>query len=75
VRLASKLTGWDIDIMTRAELERSVEADDRVGGDTGGGDGNGGGNAAGSDGEPADDATSTAAGTDAAGAAPVSEPN
>jgi N utilization substance protein A len=28
VRLASKLTGWDIDIMTRAELERSVEADD-----------------------------------------------
>lgn len=24
VRLASKLTGWDIDIMTRAELERSV---------------------------------------------------
>lgn len=28
VRLASKLTGWDIDIMTRAELERSVEADE-----------------------------------------------
>jgi N utilization substance protein A len=28
VRLASKLTGWDIDIMTRAELERSVEAED-----------------------------------------------
>jgi N utilization substance protein A len=27
VRLASKLTGWDIDIMTRAELERSVAAD------------------------------------------------
>jgi N utilization substance protein A len=24
VRLASKLTGWDIDIMTRAELEKSV---------------------------------------------------
>jgi transcription termination/antitermination protein NusA len=30
VRLASKLTGWDIDIMTRAELERSVEAEDGV---------------------------------------------
>ncbi|MEC7584656.1 MAG: transcription termination factor NusA [Planctomycetota bacterium] len=29
VRLASKLTGWDIDIMTRAELERSVEAEDQ----------------------------------------------
>ena len=29
VRLASKLTGWDIDIMTRAELERSVEDEDR----------------------------------------------
>ncbi len=28
VRLASKLTGWDIDIMTRAELERTVQADD-----------------------------------------------
>ncbi|GAB4143821.1 MAG: hypothetical protein Fur0037_11520 [Planctomycetota bacterium] len=28
VRLASKLTGWDIDIMTRAELERTVEAED-----------------------------------------------
>ncbi|MBM4062624.1 MAG: transcription termination factor NusA [Planctomycetes bacterium] len=28
VRLASKLTGWDIDIMTRAELERSVQAED-----------------------------------------------
>jgi transcription termination/antitermination protein NusA len=27
VRLASKLTGWDIDIMTRAELEQSVAAD------------------------------------------------
>ncbi|MBK8097103.1 MAG: transcription termination factor NusA [Planctomycetes bacterium] len=30
VRLASKLTGWDIDIMTRAELERTVQADDEV---------------------------------------------
>lgn len=30
VRLASKLTGWDIDIMTRAELERSVEAEDQA---------------------------------------------
>jgi len=28
VRLASKLTGWDIDIMTRAELEQSVEEDE-----------------------------------------------
>ncbi|HEU4417288.1 MAG TPA: transcription termination factor NusA [Planctomycetota bacterium] len=33
VRLASKLTGWDIDIMTRAELERSVADDNR--GETG----------------------------------------
>jgi N utilization substance protein A len=31
VRLASKLTGWDIDIMTRAELERSVRDDDGTG--------------------------------------------
>jgi N utilization substance protein A len=30
VRLASKLTGWDIDIMTRAELERSVQAEDQA---------------------------------------------
>lgn len=30
VRLASKLTGWDIDIMTRAELERTVEAEDQA---------------------------------------------
>lgn len=30
VRLASKLTNWDIDIMTRAELERSVEAEDQA---------------------------------------------
>ncbi|HLQ38859.1 MAG TPA: transcription termination factor NusA [Planctomycetota bacterium] len=30
VRLASKLTGWDIDIMTRAELERTVQADDQA---------------------------------------------
>ncbi len=28
VRLASKLTGWDIDIMTRAELEQSVAEED-----------------------------------------------
>lgn len=28
VRLASKLSGWDIDIMTRAELEDSVTQDD-----------------------------------------------
>ncbi len=28
VRLASKLTGWDIDIMTRAELERTVHEED-----------------------------------------------
>jgi N utilization substance protein A len=36
VRLASKLTGWDIDIMTRAELERSVaeeSAAEAAGGD------------------------------------------
>jgi len=30
VRLASKLTGWDIDIMTRAELEKTVEDEERV---------------------------------------------
>jgi N utilization substance protein A len=30
VRLASKLTGWDIDIMTRAELEQSVAEDERT---------------------------------------------
>lgn len=30
VRLASKLTGWDIDIMTRAELEQSVADEDAV---------------------------------------------
>lgn len=35
VRLASKLTGWDIDIMTRAELERSVEEDEGVTGEDG----------------------------------------
>ncbi|MBK8975319.1 MAG: transcription termination factor NusA [Planctomycetes bacterium] len=28
VRLASKLTGWDIDIMTRAELEKSIADED-----------------------------------------------
>lgn len=38
VRLASKLTGWDIDIMTRAELERSVEAEDGAPSTGGGGD-------------------------------------
>jgi N utilization substance protein A len=32
VRLASKLTGWDIDIMTRAELEQSVAAEDGAAG-------------------------------------------
>ena len=37
VRLASKLTGWDIDIMTRAELERTVEAEDKAGTDAEGG--------------------------------------
>ncbi|MHC4815775.1 MAG: transcription termination factor NusA, partial [Planctomycetota bacterium] len=30
VRLASKLAGWEIDIMTRAELEQSVADDDRA---------------------------------------------
>ena len=30
VRLASKLTGWDIDIMTRAELEQAVAEEDAV---------------------------------------------
>ncbi|MEC9048368.1 MAG: transcription termination factor NusA, partial [Planctomycetota bacterium] len=30
VRLASKLTAWDIDIMTRAELEQSVAEEDAV---------------------------------------------
>ena len=37
VRLASKLTGWDIDIMTRAELEQAVAEEDAV--DDGGADG------------------------------------
>ena len=31
VRLASKLTGWEIDIMTRAELEKQVAAEDTTG--------------------------------------------
>jgi N utilization substance protein A len=31
VRLASRLTGWDIDIMTRAELERTVHEEEREG--------------------------------------------
>jgi len=30
VRLASKLSGWDIDIMTRAELEKTVEDEERA---------------------------------------------
>ena len=30
VRLASRLTGWDIDIMTRAELEQSLAEPDQV---------------------------------------------
>ena len=30
VRLASKLTGWDIDIMTRTELEKSIAEEDQV---------------------------------------------
>ena len=30
VRLASKLTGWDIDIMTRSELEKSIAEEDQV---------------------------------------------
>ena len=34
VRLASKLSGWDIDIMTRAELEQSMKSGDEEGGDT-----------------------------------------
>ena len=34
VRLASKLTGWDIDIMTRAELERSVAEENQADGST-----------------------------------------
>lgn len=29
VRLASKLTGWDIDIMTRTELEKSIAEEDQ----------------------------------------------
>ena len=33
VRLASKLTGWDIDIMTRAELEQSVAEDGALDGE------------------------------------------
>lgn len=37
VRLASKLTGWDIDIMTQAELARSVEAEDQAAADKGSG--------------------------------------
>ncbi len=47
VRLASKLTGWDIDIMTRAELERSVEEDEGVTGEDGAGSGEAGGGEAG----------------------------
>jgi hypothetical protein len=43
VRLASKLTGWDIDIMTRAELERSVAEETQTdGGAAGGGAADGG---------------------------------
>lgn len=42
VRLASKLTGWDIDIMTRAELERTVQAEDAAAADGDGGAGDGG---------------------------------
>lgn len=40
VRLASKLTGWDIDIMTRAELERTVHEEDEAeqGGEAGSSD-------------------------------------
>ncbi len=38
VRLASKLTGWDIDIMTRAELEKSVAEETGVGGEAAEGD-------------------------------------
>jgi N utilization substance protein A len=65
VRLASKLTGWDIDIMTRAELERSVaeetagaggggtatEAPPPPGPEAGGGDSADDGDAAGSAGD------------------------
>jgi len=39
VRLASKLTGWDIDIMTRAELEQSVAEEDEAGDEAAAGDG------------------------------------
>ena len=45
VRLASKLTGWDIDIMTRAELEQSVAEEDSAGDDSAG-DGSEAGDAA-----------------------------
>ncbi len=39
VRLASKLTGWDIDIMTRSELEKSLEPEPEPEGEGEEGDG------------------------------------
>ncbi len=58
VRLASKLTGWDIDIMTRAELERSVAEDTQTDGSSADGSSADGSSADGSqaDSAPADDA-------------------
>ena len=41
VRLASKLSGWDIDIMTRAELEESINKDEEEDGDGSAPDGEG----------------------------------
>jgi transcription termination/antitermination protein NusA len=53
VRLASKLTGWDIDIMTRAELERSVAEETQTeAGAPAGGEATGSAPAGGADPEP-----------------------
>lgn len=89
VRLASKLAGWDIDIMTRAELEKTVEDEERAAAE-GTPEGTAEGEAKGTDpaastegsagGDPAQAATDgadggvTAPATDPEGALPPSEP-
>ncbi|HLU40561.1 MAG TPA: hypothetical protein VK081_14345, partial [Planctomycetota bacterium] len=57
VRLASRLTSWDIDIMTRAELEKSIAEEDAA---AAGGEG--------ADGEPAAEGEAP---TEAEGEAPT----
>ncbi|MCC6669752.1 MAG: transcription termination factor NusA [Planctomycetes bacterium] len=72
VRLASKLTGWDIDIMTRAELEKSLAEEEG-----GGTPAQAGGGEAASAPEPAPDASQTetwSAGSDAPEPPPVADP-